>query len=89
MPGEVTFTAKAQLARHMIERAVAAKVPFSWVTGHEVYGITGRCAPGWRSGALALRSQCHAITGYQLGPPSAPMSSPSGCRAGLAAAVSR
>jgi SRSO17 transposase len=34
----VQFAAKPELARQMIERAVAAGVPFSWVTADEVYG---------------------------------------------------
>jgi len=35
---DVTFATKPQLARRMIERAVHAGVPFSWVAGDEVYG---------------------------------------------------
>jgi SRSO17 transposase len=35
---EVAFATKPVLARQMIERAVKAGVPFSWVTGDEVYG---------------------------------------------------
>src|ERR1700677_3794282 len=35
---DVGFATKPQLARQMIERAVHAGVPFSWVTGDEVYG---------------------------------------------------
>ncbi|UUU23781.1 IS701 family transposase [Streptomyces sp. DSM 40750] len=35
---EVAFRTKPALARAMLERAVAAKVPFRWVTGDEVYG---------------------------------------------------
>jgi SRSO17 transposase len=31
IPGDVAFTAKPQLARRMIERAVTAAVPFAWV----------------------------------------------------------
>ena len=34
----VGFAAKPELARRMIERAAAARVPFSWVVGDEVYG---------------------------------------------------
>jgi SRSO17 transposase len=36
--GGVAFATKPQLARKMIERAVAAGIPFSWVTGDEAYG---------------------------------------------------
>ena len=35
---DVAFATKPQLAREMIERAVQAGVPFSWVAGDEVYG---------------------------------------------------
>ena len=35
---DVAFATKPELARQMIERAVTAGVPFSWVAGDEVYG---------------------------------------------------
>ena len=38
MPEGVAFRTKAQLAQEMIGRAVAAGVPFAWVTGDTVYG---------------------------------------------------
>jgi SRSO17 transposase len=38
IPPERTFATKPQLAQLMIERAIAAGVPFSWVVGDEVYG---------------------------------------------------
>ncbi|HVK94069.1 MAG TPA: IS701 family transposase [Noviherbaspirillum sp.] len=38
VPEEVEFATKPQLAQRMIERAVAAQVPFAWITGDEVYG---------------------------------------------------
>lgn len=38
VPEAVEFATKPQLARRMIERAVAAKVPFAWITGDEIYG---------------------------------------------------
>jgi len=41
IPADVTFATKPQLARRMIERAAAAKVPFAWVAGDEVYGANG------------------------------------------------
>jgi SRSO17 transposase len=37
----VTFATKPQLARRMIERAVTAKVPFTWIAADEVYGDNG------------------------------------------------
>ena len=36
--GKVEFATKPELARKMVERAVKAGVPFSWVVGDEVYG---------------------------------------------------
>lgn len=38
---EVAFFAKPSLAQSMIERALAAEVPFAWVTGDEAYGQVG------------------------------------------------
>jgi SRSO17 transposase len=38
VPTEVEFQTKPQLARAMLERALAAGVPAAWVTGDEVYG---------------------------------------------------
>jgi SRSO17 transposase len=38
VPGAVAFATKLDLARRMVERAVAAGVPARWVTGDAVYG---------------------------------------------------
>src|SRR5918993_3835587 len=38
IPEEVTFKTKPQLGQAMLERALAAGVPFGWVTGDTVYG---------------------------------------------------
>ena len=38
VPDEVAFATKPQLAQRMIERALAADVPFGWVTADEIYG---------------------------------------------------
>jgi SRSO17 transposase len=38
IPGDVEFVTKPQQAQAMIARAVAASVPFAWVTADEVYG---------------------------------------------------
>jgi SRSO17 transposase len=41
VPANVSFQTKPQLARRMLERAFAAEVPATWVTGDEVYGNDG------------------------------------------------
>jgi len=46
VPETVAFRTKPQLARAMLERALAAGVPAQWVTGDEVYGGDGRLR-GW------------------------------------------
>jgi SRSO17 transposase len=38
IPRHIEFRTKPQLAQQMIERTVAANVPFAWITGDEVYG---------------------------------------------------
>ena len=38
VPDDTDFATKPQLAQRMIERAITAEVPFSWVLGDEVYG---------------------------------------------------
>ncbi|HEY1243559.1 MAG TPA: IS701 family transposase [Hyphomicrobiaceae bacterium] len=38
VPAIVEFQTKPQLARAMLERALTAGVPFTWVTGDEIYG---------------------------------------------------
>ena len=41
VPSETPFRTKPQLLRLMIERAVAAEIPFGWVTADEAYGDNG------------------------------------------------
>jgi SRSO17 transposase len=38
VPEDVTFATKPQIARGMIERVIAADVPFAWVAADSVYG---------------------------------------------------
>ena len=56
VPEEVGFATKPQLALAMIERAIAAEVPFAWVAADSVYGVGDI--------ELALR---RAYKGYVLG----------------------
>ena len=39
VPPEVTFATKPRLALAMIQRAITAKVPFTWVAADSVYGV--------------------------------------------------
>jgi SRSO17 transposase len=41
IPADVGFATKPQLARRMIERAIAAGVPFAWAAADEAYGDNG------------------------------------------------
>jgi len=56
VPPDITFTTKPRLALAMIERAIAAGVPFGWVAGDTVYG----------SGEVEIRLR-RAGKGYVLG----------------------
>jgi SRSO17 transposase len=39
VPAEIGFATKPRLAAAMIERAIAARVPFAWVAADTVYGV--------------------------------------------------
>jgi SRSO17 transposase len=45
VPEGTAFATKPQLLQAMIERAVAAGIPFGWVTADEVYGHTPQQVP--------------------------------------------
>jgi SRSO17 transposase len=45
VPGDTGFSTKPQLAAEMIERALAAGVPFRWVAADSVYGRRYRAGP--------------------------------------------
>src|ERR687894_1554405 len=65
VPEAVTFATKPQLAVAMIERAIGAGVPFSWVAADSVYGVGGvemalrRAGKGYVLG-VASTTQVHA-----------------------------
>jgi SRSO17 transposase len=66
VPEDIEFKTKPQLAQQMIERAVAAKVPFAWIAADEVYG-DNRNLRVWLEQndlhfVLAVRSNQHVWT---------------------------
>lgn len=66
IPGHIQFKTKPQLAQQMIERAVAAQVPFAWIAADEVYG-DNRSLRVWLEQndlhfVLAVRSNQHVWT---------------------------
>jgi SRSO17 transposase len=56
VPQQIAFATKPHLARAIVERAIAAGVPFAWVVGDSIYGVS--------EVATALR---RAGKGYVLG----------------------
>jgi SRSO17 transposase len=40
VPPEIAFATKPHLASAMVERAIAAGVPFAWVAGDSIYGVS-------------------------------------------------
>ena len=56
VPQQIAFATKSHLARAMVERAIAAGVPFAWVAGDSIYGVSAV--------EMALR---RAGKGYVLG----------------------
>jgi SRSO17 transposase len=70
IPANTAFATKPQLARRMIERAVAAGVAFGWVAGDEVYGDNGPLR-AWleeRDIAHVLAVACHHRVPAGAGP---------------------
>ena len=70
IPENTAFATKPQLARRMIERAVAAGVAFGWVAGDEVYGDNGPLR-AWleeRDIAHVLAVACHHRVPAGAGP---------------------
>ncbi len=73
VPEAVGFATKPHLARRMVERAMAAKVPFAWVAADTVYGVS----------ELEMALRC-AGKGYVLGMPSTQQVWSSGTRPDVA-----
>ena len=55
VPDEVEFATKPQLARGMLQRAMAAQVPAKWVAADDVYGSDSQ----WRRHYQLIAKQCH------------------------------
>ena len=53
VPGSTGFRTKPQLFQLMIERAVAAGIPFGWVTADEAYGDNGPLRSYLESGGIS------------------------------------
>jgi SRSO17 transposase len=66
VPADVTFQTKPRLAQTMLERAFAADVPATWVTGDEVYGNDGgfrRWLEGEARAYLLAVARSHMVWG--------------------------
>lgn len=71
VPEQVSFATKPELARRMLERALAAGVPAAWVTADEVYGINPALR-GWlktRGMPYVLAIRCTDVLQPTDGPP--------------------
>ena len=66
VPGDVSFSTKPQLAVEMIERALAAGVPFRWVAADSVYGV-GDIERDLRQAGKAMYLASIAIIGLHPG----------------------
>ena len=68
IPDTVAFHTKAQIGQMMLERALAAGVPFAWVAADSVYGSTGRLRrrilawSRWRRRHQQRAKPCHWTT---------------------------
>src|SRR3954453_12898554 len=62
VPQQIAFATEPHLARAMVERALAAGVPFAWVVGDSVYGVSEvemalrRAGKGYVLGVAAAHS---------------------------------
>jgi SRSO17 transposase len=71
VPAGTAFATKPQLAVAMIERAIAAKVPFRWVAADSVYGVGGIEKALRRAGigyVLGVSSD-HRFSSWDVSPP--------------------
>ena len=66
VPGDIGFSTKPQLAAEMIERALAAGVPFRWVAADSVYGV-GNISGTYAKPVKAMYSASIPIIGLHHG----------------------
>jgi SRSO17 transposase len=71
VPEQVAFATKPELARVMLERALAAQVPASWVTADEVYGGNPRLRSWLETHRMpyVLAVRCAEVLQPRCGPP--------------------
>jgi SRSO17 transposase len=84
IPDHVEFATKPALARRMIARAIAAKVPFGWAAADEVYGDNGPLRTWLEDGQVryVLAVSCDHRVPVGAGGQPGPMSWPPGCPGG-------
>ncbi len=77
VPQQIAFATKPHLARAMVERTIAAGVPFAWVVGDSIYGVSEIEMALRRAGpARAMCSGSTAIASSTPGAPSLPWPEP-------------
>ena len=75
VPQQIAFATKPHLARAMVERAIAAGVPFAWVVGDSIYGVSEvemalrRAGKGYVLGVNAIASSTPGAPSLRLPEP--------------------
>jgi SRSO17 transposase len=75
VPQQIAFATKPHLARAMVERTIAAGVPFAWVVGDSIYGVSEiemalrRAGKGYVLGSTAITSSTPGAPSRRLPEP--------------------